>query len=129
MYKRIFTFSGRTSSTSAIFSTISSPIITPCGPPKPRKAVFEGKLVLQTRPRILATGMLYALKQVNMARSKIFTKTYMYESLQSPWSVFSSRLIEKIGTQTDCDKSKLKPPLQYISMSTAVIFPSFVKPT
>lgn len=46
-----------------------SATIIPWGPPKPRKAVLEGKLVLQTMPMLLTLGMLYELSKCNRALS------------------------------------------------------------
>ena len=44
-------------------------VITPWGPPNPRKAVFGGKFVRQTVPVISAFGIQYALSMCVMARA------------------------------------------------------------
>ena len=43
--------------------------IMPCGPPKPRNAVFEGRLVLATRPVTSMSAIQYALSMWQSARA------------------------------------------------------------
>ena len=43
--------------------------IMPCGPPKPRNAVFEGRLVLAMRPWTSMSGIQYALSMWHSARA------------------------------------------------------------